>query len=90
MPALRDLALMIQSRYPFIAVDTSEEDRETFFVDLPNAEERREIFAIHLRKRKRDPRLFDLALHSLLARRGVGRSRGNVCRRWLATAAPQR
>jgi SpoVK/Ycf46/Vps4 family AAA+-type ATPase len=34
---------------------------EIFFVDLPNAEERREIFSIHLRKRKRDPRLFDLA-----------------------------
>jgi MoxR-like ATPase len=34
---------------------------EIFFVDLPNAEERREIFAVHLRKRKRDPRLFDLA-----------------------------
>ena len=34
---------------------------EIFFVDLPNADERREIFAIHLRKRKRDPRLFDLA-----------------------------
>src|SRR5215813_9878352 len=33
---------------------------EIFFVDLPNAEERREIFTIHLRKRKRDPRLFDL------------------------------
>ncbi len=27
MPARSDLALMIQSRYPFIAVDTSEEDR---------------------------------------------------------------
>src|SRR5919201_6853140 len=27
MPPLSDLALMIQSRYPFIAVDTSEEDR---------------------------------------------------------------
>jgi len=34
---------------------------EIFFVDLPNPEERREIFAVHLRKRKRDPRLFDLA-----------------------------
>jgi len=34
---------------------------EIFFVDLPGAEERSEIFAIHLRKRKRDPRLFDLA-----------------------------
>src|SRR5437870_4394026 len=33
---------------------------EIFFVDLPNAEERKEIFAVHLRKRKRDPRLFDL------------------------------
>src|SRR5262249_26144871 len=27
MPALSDLALTIQSRYPFIAVETSEEDR---------------------------------------------------------------
>ena len=34
---------------------------EIFFVDLPNAAERKEIFAVHLRKRKRDPRLFDLA-----------------------------
>ena len=33
---------------------------EIFFVDLPNAEERKEIFAVHLRKRKRDPKLFDL------------------------------
>ena len=33
---------------------------EIFFVDLPNAEERKEIFAVHLRKRKREPRLFDL------------------------------
>ena len=33
---------------------------EIFFVDLPNAAERQEIFAIHLRKRKRDPKLFDL------------------------------
>jgi SpoVK/Ycf46/Vps4 family AAA+-type ATPase len=34
---------------------------EIFFVDLPNLEERREIFAVHLRKRKRDPKMFDLA-----------------------------
>ncbi len=33
---------------------------EIFFVDLPSALERAEIFAIHLRKRKRDPALFDL------------------------------
>ncbi len=33
---------------------------EIFFVDLPSAEERREIFAIHLRKRKRDPGAYDL------------------------------
>ncbi len=33
---------------------------EIFFVDLPSAAERAEIFAIHLRKRKRDPALFDL------------------------------
>ncbi len=34
---------------------------EIFFVDLPSARERREIFAIHLKKRKRDPAKFDVA-----------------------------
>ncbi|HEV8672863.1 MAG TPA: AAA family ATPase [Methylomirabilota bacterium] len=33
---------------------------EIFFLDLPTPAERREIFAIHLRKRKRDPAAFDL------------------------------
>ncbi|MEI7633162.1 MAG: AAA family ATPase [bacterium] len=33
---------------------------EIFFVDLPSHEERTEIFAIHLRKRKRNPDQFDL------------------------------
>jgi len=33
---------------------------EIFFVDLPSASERREIFTIHLRKRRRKPRDFDL------------------------------
>jgi SpoVK/Ycf46/Vps4 family AAA+-type ATPase len=33
---------------------------EIFFVDLPNPAERRAIFAIHLRKRKRNADLFDL------------------------------
>ncbi|HEV2293831.1 MAG TPA: AAA family ATPase [Tepidisphaeraceae bacterium] len=34
---------------------------EIFFVDLPDAEARQMIFAIHLRKRGRDPKKFDLA-----------------------------
>ena len=33
---------------------------EIFFVDLPSKEERKEIFRIHLEKRKRDPKSFDL------------------------------
>jgi ATP-dependent 26S proteasome regulatory subunit len=33
---------------------------EIFFVDLPTPAVRREIFAIHLKKRRRDPALFDL------------------------------
>ncbi len=33
---------------------------EIFFLDLPTAAERSEIFAVHLRKRKRDARNFDL------------------------------
>lgn len=33
---------------------------EIFFIDLPDTEERKEIFAIHLRKRKRDPKKFKL------------------------------
>lgn len=32
---------------------------EIFFVDLPDAEARKSIFEIHLRKRKRDPGLYD-------------------------------
>ncbi|HTK95092.1 MAG TPA: AAA family ATPase [Terriglobales bacterium] len=33
---------------------------EIFFVDLPNAAERRAIFTLHLTRRKRDPKQFDL------------------------------
>jgi hypothetical protein len=33
---------------------------EIFFVDLPDAEERKNIFAIHLKLRKQDPAQFDL------------------------------
>lgn len=33
---------------------------EIFFVDLPNFKERIDIFKIHLLKRKRDPKLFDI------------------------------
>ena len=34
---------------------------EIFFVDLPNAAERAALFALHLRKRQRDPAGFDIA-----------------------------
>ncbi len=37
---------------------------ELFFVDLPDARARRTILAVHLRKRARDPALFDLGLLS--------------------------
>lgn len=33
---------------------------EIFFIDLPDRDERKEIFRIHLKKRKRDPSLYDL------------------------------
>lgn len=33
---------------------------EIFFVDLPDSQERKQIFEIHLKKRKRDPRVFEL------------------------------
>jgi len=35
---------------------------EIFFVDLPDLDARAQIFAIHLKKRKRDPKQFDVAL----------------------------
>ncbi|MBI4928994.1 MAG: AAA family ATPase, partial [Anaerolineae bacterium] len=35
---------------------------EIFFLDLPNTEERKEIFSVHLRKRRRLPQDYDLAL----------------------------
>lgn len=34
---------------------------EIFFVDLPNLSERKQVFEIHLRKRSRDPKGFDLS-----------------------------
>jgi len=33
---------------------------EIFFIDLPSKDERKDIFAIHIRKRKRDPLKFDV------------------------------
>jgi SpoVK/Ycf46/Vps4 family AAA+-type ATPase len=33
---------------------------EIFFIDLPDTDEREDIFSIHLTKRKRDPKNFDL------------------------------
>src|SRR5690606_27147529 len=40
---------------------------EIFFVDLPGAEARREIFALHLTQRGRDPSGFDLRELAALA-----------------------
>ena len=40
---------------------------EIFFVDLPNSAVRKQIFAIHLKKRQRDPKQFDLARLARLA-----------------------
>ncbi|HPD30150.1 MAG TPA: AAA family ATPase [Phycisphaerae bacterium] len=48
---------------------------EIFFVDLPEASTRREIFAIHLRKRGRDPEKFDL---DKLAERSEGFSGAEI------------
>jgi SpoVK/Ycf46/Vps4 family AAA+-type ATPase len=48
---------------------------EIFFVDLPNIKERKEIFFIHLKKRKRDPKRFDL---DLLAKESEGFSGSEI------------
>ncbi|MBN2133332.1 MAG: AAA family ATPase, partial [Sedimentisphaerales bacterium] len=48
---------------------------EIFFVDLPTAEVREQIFAIHLSKRGRDPKKFDLAA---LAEASEGRSGSEI------------
>lgn len=48
---------------------------EIFFVDLPVLEDRKEIFKIHLEKRKRDPKGFDL---DLLARESAGFSGAEI------------
>lgn len=45
---------------------------EIFFLDLPNLTERREIFAVHLRKRSRDPRKFNLDLMASSSEGHVG------------------
>ncbi len=48
---------------------------EIFFVDLPSQSERKDIFKIHLRKRKRDPKRFDL---DKLAESSVGFSGAEI------------
>jgi len=48
---------------------------EIFFVDLPSEDERRGIFGIHLQKRGRDPRSFDL---DALARESEGYSGAEI------------
>jgi SpoVK/Ycf46/Vps4 family AAA+-type ATPase len=48
---------------------------EIFFVDLPNAMERKDIFEIHIRKRMRDPKKFDL---SILAEKSDGFSGAEI------------
>ena len=48
---------------------------EIFFVGLPHAAERRAIFALHLKKRKRDPQQFDL---DRLAAASVGYSGAEI------------
>jgi SpoVK/Ycf46/Vps4 family AAA+-type ATPase len=45
---------------------------EIFFLDLPTKSERAEIFAVHLAKRKRDPRRFDLQKLAAAASGHVG------------------
>jgi SpoVK/Ycf46/Vps4 family AAA+-type ATPase len=45
---------------------------EVFFLDLPTLQERQEIFAVHLRKRKRQPTDFDLPRLARLAEGFVG------------------
>lgn len=48
---------------------------EIFFVDLPTLEERKEIFSIHIQKRKRDPKNFNL---ELIAREAEGFSGAEI------------
>jgi len=82
------LTWLQEKRAPVFVVATANEIRalppellrkgrldEIFFVDLPSREERREIFAIHLRKRGRDPGRFDL---DLLAERSRGFSGAEI------------
>jgi SpoVK/Ycf46/Vps4 family AAA+-type ATPase len=48
---------------------------ETFFVDLPNEEERNNIFRIHIAKRRRDPKNYDV---SAFVRASVGFSGAEI------------
>jgi len=59
---------------------------ELFFVDLPTAEERAEILAIHLRKRGRDPLQFELAELAQSAERLTGAELEQVVTSALYTA----
>lgn len=45
---------------------------EIFFIDLPVSEERKDIFSIHLKKRRRNPEMFNIDLFSEKAKGFTG------------------
>lgn len=57
-----------------------------FFVDLPNSGERKEIFAIHLRKVRRNPKNYDLATLARITEGFVGREIRTIIMEALANA----
>lgn len=59
---------------------------ELFFVDLPTRAERAEIFAVHLRKRRRDPASFDLPALALRTEGFTGAEIEQVVNEGLYTA----
>lgn len=56
------------------------------FVDLPKYNERKEIFAIHLKKIRRDPKKYNLNLLASSSEGYVGREIRNIVQKALATA----
>jgi len=59
---------------------------EVFFVDLPSAKIREQIFSIHLKKRDRDPALFDLSALASFTEGFTGAEIEKIVRRAIANS----
>jgi hypothetical protein len=82
---IRDLELLVRSRYGLIVIDTAEDERA-----VPDADARRAILTIHLKRRGQDPGALSLdALIDATMGSAGRRSSRWLSRRFTAPSPPE-